>query len=100
MAVLTFNVAPDSVICAVYEDGGCREHGGFEVPGTKDALLLRMQRMARLYGALYALTGVGVSLGNEQDVVAEDLKMTLQLPVLVMAYGDETELAQRTLATF
>jgi hypothetical protein len=100
MAVLTFNVAPDSVICAVYEDGGCREHGVFEVPETMEALLLRMQRMARLYGTLYALTGVGVSLATEQDVAAEDLKMALQLPVLVMTSGDETALAQQTLANF
>lgn len=100
MAVLTFNVAPDSVICAVYEDGGCREHGVFEAPETKEALLLRMQRMDRLYGTLYALTGVGVSLANNQDVVAEDLQTTLQLPVLVTACEDETALAQRTLVAF
>ena len=100
MAVLTFNVAPDSVICAVYEGDGCREHGVFEAPETNEALLLRMQRMVRLYGALYALTGVGVSLANEQDVVAEDLQTTLQLPVLVTTCGDEATLAQRTLATF
>lgn len=59
-----------------------------------------MQRMARLYGTLYALTGVGVSLANDQDVVAEDLQTTLQLPVLVTTCEDEAALAQRTLVAF